>query len=214
MGYRQSANRLLCQCCRLALPAPTALLSCPALAILTGQQLPTLVQGVLGVMDVMEKNTRNVFFSLQAEKEVSHLDMYSSQAGKGTRHWEKRSRGLGGTASPRGCETDGRFGSGVVTERPASFFRCKSTQHNTARGLPAQPGRFAGGSHPFKHAASKRQHQRCFMGNSALEKGCLGSGGKWEGRQRDCLWLLFTSLPSLHTGPHSQAGAQGRAGSP
>lgn len=157
---------------------------------------------------------KKCFFSLQAEKEVSHLDMYSSQAGKGTRHWEKRSRGLGGTASPRGCETDGRFGSGVVTERPASFFRCKSTQYNTAQGLPAQPGRFAGGSHPIKHAASKRQHQRCFTGNSALEKGCLGSGGKWEGRQRDCLWLLFTSLPSLHRGPHSQAGAQGRAGSP
>lgn len=33
------------------------------------------------------------FFPLQAEKEVSHLDMYSSQTGKGTRHWERRSRG-------------------------------------------------------------------------------------------------------------------------
>lgn len=146
------------------------LLSCPVLPIPTGQQLPTPAQGVLGVSDVTEKNTRNGVFPLQAEKEVSHLDMYSSQAGKGTRHWEKRSRGLGGTASPRGCEIDGRFGSGVVTGRPASVFCCKSTQHNTAQGLPAQPGRLAGG------AASKRHHQRCFMGNSALEKGCLRSG--------------------------------------
>lgn len=85
--------------------------------------------------------------------------------------------------------------------------------HNTTllRGCqPSLAGLLGGGLHTFKHPAAKRQHQRCFMGNSASEKGCLGSGEKWEGRQRDCPWLLFTSLPSLHTGPHRQL----RAGSP
>lgn len=147
---------------------------------------------------MMEKNTRNGIFPLQAEKEVSHLDMYSSQAGKGTRHWEKRSRGLGGTASPRGCETDGRFGSGVVTERPASVFCCKSTQHNTAQGLAAQPGRLAGGTASFQTGCIQKAPPEMLHGQFSLGKRLLTIR---EGRG---IVPDFTSLPSLHTGPHRQ----------
>lgn len=212
MGYRQSANRLLCQCCRLALPAPTALLSCPALAILTGQQLPTLVQGVLGVMDVMEKNTRNVFFPFRQRRKCHIWTCTAARLGKGQGTGRREAVGWEAQHRPEDVRQMADLAAGWSQSDPQAFSAARA--HNTVQGLPAQPGRFAGGSHPIKHAASKRQHQRCFTGNSALEKGCLGSGRKWEGRQRDCLWLLFTSLPSLHTGPHSQAGAQGRAGSP
>lgn len=135
---------------------------------------------------------KKCFFSLQAEKEVSHLDMYSSQAGKGTRHWEKRSRGLGGTASPRGCETDGRFGSGVVTERPASFFRCKSTQHNTAQGLPAQPGRFAGGVASFQTCCIQKAASEMLHGQFSLGKRLSRIRGKMGGKAERL------SLASLH----------------
>lgn len=112
-----STQPLLCQCRRLALLASTTLPSCPAPAVPTGQQLPTAsARGVRS--DGCDRGKHKKWFlSLQAEKEVSHLDMYSSQAGKGTRHQEKRSRGLGGAALPRGRgETDGRFGSRVLME--------------------------------------------------------------------------------------------------
>lgn len=49
-------------------------------------------------------------------------------------------------------------------------------------------------------------------------RGKMGKKSGWQvlgaGRQRDCLWFLCTSLPSLHAGPRSQAGAHGKAGSP
>lgn len=128
-----STQPLLCQCPRLALPAPTTLPSYPALAVPTGQHLPTASTKGIGSDGCDGRKHKKWFPSLQADKEVSHLDMYSSQAGKGTRHGEERSRGPVGAASPRGRgETDGRFGSRVVTERPASSSCCKSRQHNTA----------------------------------------------------------------------------------
>lgn len=66
-----SKQTLLCQCCRLALPAPPVLLPCPALPVPPGQQLPTPEQGVLGVTDLMEKNTRNFFFPSGREGSVT-----------------------------------------------------------------------------------------------------------------------------------------------
>ena len=128
-----SMQPLLCQCRRLALSAPTVLPSCPALAVPTSQQLPTASTRGVGSDGYDRGKHKKWFLSLQAEKEVSHLDMYSSQTGKGTRHQEERSHGPGGAASPRGCgKTDGRFGSRVVMERPASSSHCKSRRHNTA----------------------------------------------------------------------------------
>lgn len=102
---------------------------------------------------------------------MSHLDKFSSQAGKGTKHQEERGCGPPGAASPRGCaETDGRFGSSVVMEGPASSSHCKASAQHC-------PGwQVWGRLHPFKHAISNRQHQRCFIGKSALEKSYLGSG--------------------------------------
>lgn len=74
----------------LALPAPTTLPFCPALAVPTGQQLPTASARGVGSDGCDGGKHKKWFLSLQAEKEVSHLDMYRSQAGKGGRGIRRR----------------------------------------------------------------------------------------------------------------------------
>lgn len=181
-----SRQTLLCQCCRLALPAPPVLLSCPVLPIPTGQQLPTPAQGVLGVTNVMEKNTRNVFFPFRQRRKCHIWTCTAAGLGKGQGTGRREAVGWKAQHHPDDVRQMADLAAGWSQSDLQAFSAARV--HNTTLHRGCQPS-LAGlqvGLHPFKHAASKRQHQRCFMGNSALEKGCLGSGGKWEGRQRDC----------------------------
>lgn len=137
MGYRQSANRLLCQCCRLALPASTALLSCPALAILTGQQLPTLVQGVLGVMDVMEKNTRNGFFPFRQRRKCHIWTFTAARLGKGQGTGRREAVGWEAQHRPEDVRQMADLAAGWSQSDPQAFSAARA--HNTTVRGGCQP---------------------------------------------------------------------------
>lgn len=199
MGHRWSANRLCCASaegwhCLHPLHCCPACPTQPAAA-------HTSAGGVGSDGHDGEKHKKWVFF-LQAEKEVSHLDSYSSQAGKGTRHREKRSRGLA-QHRPEDVRQMADLAAGWSQSDLQAFSAARAHDTTLHRGCQPSLAGLLGGLHAFKYAASKRQHQRCSTGSSALGKGCLGSGGKWR-EGRDCPCFLFTSLPSLHTEPHRQ----------
>lgn len=66
------------------LKAGTACTHCTAvLPVLPSQWLPTAVQGVLGVTAVMEKNTRNVFFSFRQRRKCHIWTVTAARLGKG-----------------------------------------------------------------------------------------------------------------------------------
>lgn len=179
-----SKQTLLCQCCRLALPAPTVLLSCPALPTPTGQQLPTPTQGGLGVTDGMEKNTRNVLFPFRQRRKCHIWPCTAARLGKGQGTGRREAVGWKAEHRPEDVRQMADLAAGWAQSDLQAFSAARAHNTTLCRGCQHSLAGLLGGSHPFKHAASKRQHQSCFMGNSALEKGCLGSGENGrEGRE-------------------------------
>lgn len=221
-----STQPLLCQCCKLALPTPTVLPYCPAPAMPTGQQLPTASTRDVRSDGCNGGKHKKLFIFLQTEKEVSHLDMYSSGLGKGQGVGRREAVGREAQHRPEDvvrqmADLAARWSRSDLQALPAARAGDITLRRSCQLSLAGLGGGvcciLSNTPHP---TASIRDAPRA----SQPWKKAIWNRAKWEerpgwqvlaaGKQRDCPQFLCTRLPSLHTGPRSQAGAWGRAGSP